>query len=212
MGERYKGIIFDLDNSILDTRSLGEDILTPVLSPLFSSDLSDETKEAIADALWYDAFEDVMQEFFVPDEISKEMREAEKRLNVPEGKIIKSFGDEECIRNLPVKRILVTSGFKSFQQSKIDKLGITDLFDEIIIDAVDDIKTRKGKKKIFEEILKTNRWNKDEVLVVGDNPKSELGKAKAIGITTVQTLRPGIKKWKEADHYIVSLCELKSYL
>ena len=99
-----------------------------------------------------------------------------------------------------------------FQETKIAKLGIAHLFDEIIIDVLDDPNKRKGKTKIFEEILESNKWNKEEVLVVGDNPHSELGAAKALGITTVQTVRPTVIKWKGADHHIESLRELKTLL
>ena len=65
-----------------------------------------------------------------------------------------------------------------------------------------------GKKRIFEELLKKNGWRKDEVLVVGDNPASELSAAKSLGILTVQTLRPTIERWEEADYHIQSFREL----
>ena len=50
------------------------------------------------------------------------------------------------------------------------------------------------------------------MLVVGDNPRSELGAAKEVGIKTVQTLRPNIIRWDEADAHIISLYELKELL
>lgn len=46
------------------------------------------------------------------------------------------------------------------------------------------------------------------MLVVGDNPGSELGAAKKLGIPAVQVLRPGVKKCEEADYYVNSLSEL----
>ena len=78
----------------------------------------------------------------------------------------------------------------------------------IIIDALDHIDQRKGKKRIFEELLEGNGWRKDEALVVGDNPASELGAAKSLNILTIQTLRPTIEKWEGADYHIQSLREL----
>jgi putative hydrolase of the HAD superfamily len=134
------------------------------------------------------------------------MREAYRHLDVPAG--ISSYGDEGYIKTLPVVKILVTSGYKKFQTQKNEILGIADLFSEIIIDELDHKGCRKGKRAIFAELLGKYNWNATEVLVVGDNPASELKAAKALGIPTVQTLRPTIVKWDQADHHIASLKEL----
>lgn len=201
-----KAIIFDLDMCILDTHTLTGPFFQPVLDALYSSGLSSELKEKINHQLWTTSLDDVVDIFSVPEGVAERMREAYRQIEVPDG--IKTFGDEECIRALLVYKILVTTGFSKFQQTKIEKLGIANLFDEIIIDALDHRDQRKGKKQIFAELLKDNKWQKDEVLVVGDNPASELGAAKSLGILTVQTLRPTIKKWEEADYHIQSFREL----
>ncbi len=201
-----KAIIFDLDMCILDTHSLTGPFFQPVLDALYNSDLSAELKEKISYQLWTTSLDDVMEMFDVPKDIAERMREAYRQIEVPDG--IKTFGDEEFIEGLPVKKILVTTGYTKFQETKIEKLGIANLFDEIIIDTLDYRDKRKGKKKIFEELLVKNGWKKNEVLVVGDNPQSELGSAKSLGILTVQTLRPTIEKWEEADYHINSFSEL----
>lgn len=201
-----KAIIFDLDMCILDTHTLTGSFFRPVLDALYSSELSSELKEKINYQLWRTSLDDVIEMFSVPEDIAEKMREAYRRIEVPNG--IRTFGDEDYIKDLPVKKILVTTGYKKFQETKIEKLGIAYLFDEIIIDALDYREKRKGKKKIFEEILNKNGWKASEVLVVGDNPISELGAAKSLGISTVQTLRPTVEKWEGADYHIHSLCEL----
>jgi len=205
-----KAIIFDLDMCILDTHSLTGPFFQPVLDALRNSTLSPELKEKVEYQLWTTSLDDTVNMFAVPEDVAEKMREAYREIEVPDD--IKSFGDEEYIRNLPAKKILVTTGYRKFQETKIEKLGIVDLFDEIIIDALDYREQRKGKKKIFRELLEKNAWGKGEVLVVGDNPMSELGVAKNMGITTVQTLRPTVVKWKEADHHIFSLQELEFFL
>jgi putative hydrolase of the HAD superfamily len=206
-----KGIIFDLDNSILDTRSLGNDILITILAPLLASGLPEKTKRGFNGAIWYTGFEDLVVQFNLPPDIAKAMRTAYREITISENMELKTYGDEFYIKTFPVKKYLVTTGYRKFQQSKIDKTGIAPLFDEIIIDEMENLETRKGKKKIFEEILRLNNWDKTEVLVVGDNPESELGIAKALGITSVQTLRPGVGKWSEADHHVNSLSELTGF-
>ena len=195
---------------ILDTHTLTGPFFKPVLDALYGSELSLELKKKVEYQLWTTSLSDVVDMFSIPESVAEKMREAHKQIEVPDG--IKSFGDEEYIRELPVKKILVTSGYRKFQETKIAKLSIARLFDEIIIDALDSREKRKGKKMIFQEILEKNNWQASEVLVVGDNPVSELGVAKALGIRTVQTLRPTVIKWEEADHHIFSLSELVSLL
>jgi FMN phosphatase YigB (HAD superfamily) len=205
-----RAIIFDLDMCILDTHSLSGPFFEPVLKALQDSDLPLKLKEQIQEQLWTTSLDDTIDLFAVPENVAEKMREAYRNIEVPDG--IRSFGDEDCIKTLPVMKILVTSGYTKFQETKIAKLGIAGLFDEVIIDALDYKETRKGKRKIFEELLMNNSWNTSEVLVVGDNPFSELGAAKSLGIPAVQTLRPGIERWNEADHHITSLQELSGLL
>lgn len=205
-----KGIIFDLDMCILDTHSLLGSFFQPVLDAFHNSNLPAELKQKINHQLWTNSLDDVIDMFSIPGDIAEKMREAYRTIEVPDG--IKTFGDEEFLRDLPVKKILVTTGYRRFQETKIEKLGIDNLFDEIIIDALDYRDQRKGKKKIFEELLDKNRWDKNEVLVVGDNPMSELKAAKSLGIPTVQTLRPTIEKWEGSDYHINSFSELVSII
>jgi putative hydrolase of the HAD superfamily len=207
-----KGIIFDLDNSILDTHALGDKILIPILAPLNDSNLPDETKRAINAAIWHTGFEDLVIRYDLPPNIAGAMRNAYFGIKIPDDIELKTYGDEKYIKDLPVKKYLVSTGYTNFQRSKIDKSGIAPLFDEIIIDEMADSIKRKGKKIIFQEILAANDWDKTEALVVGDNPNSELGTAKTLGIAAVQTLRPGVEKWDEADYRINSLSELAGIL
>lgn len=209
-----KAIIFDLDMCILDAHTLVGSFFNPVLDALNNSELPAELKKRISDQLWITSLDDTAEMFSIPEDVAEKMREAYRKIEVPAEALgsMKSFGDEKCIQYLPVKRFLVTSGYRKFQETKIAHLGIVDLFDEIIIDALDFRDKRKGKRNIFREILEKNNWIKDNVLVVGDNPMSELGAAKSLGIPTVQILRPTIVKWDGATHHINSLVELKALI
>ncbi|MDP3941515.1 MAG: HAD-IA family hydrolase [bacterium] len=207
-----KGIIFDLDMCILDAHAFTGTFFDPVLDVLHNSDLPKELKEKIDYQLWTTSLDDTMEMYSVPEDIAERMREAYRKIEVPADIETKSYGDEEFIRDLPVKKFLVTSGYKRFQETKIARLGVASIFDEIIIDAFDDRDKRKGKKKIFQEILEKNNWGNDDVLVVGDNPMSELGAAKSLGIPTVQTLRPTVVRWDDATYHINSFDELKALI
>jgi HAD superfamily hydrolase (TIGR01509 family) len=207
-----KAIIFDLDLCILDNSTMPAGIIDTLLVTLFSSNLSEERKKEIRAAMRGNALEHVLREQKVPEEIAEPMRQAYREVELHPEVIIKTYGDESAIESLPTKNILVTSGYRKFQQSKIDLLNIKHLFDEIIIDLNDDPKAWKGKKQIFSELLQKEGWKPEEVLVVGDNPKSELLAAKELGMKAIQTLRPGVVKWEEADVHIASLHELKDLI
>jgi len=201
-----RAIIFDLDMCILNTHSLSGPFLQPVLDALAETDLSIEIKDGINQHLWTTSLEDIVNLFSLSAEIAESLRASYRQMEVPDG--IKTYGDENCLRNLPVTRILVTSGYRKFQETKIQKLGIADLFEEIIIDALDYPAERKGKQLIFQDFLLRFELKPDEVLVVGDNPYSELRAGRALQIPTVQTLRPTIERWDLADYHIESLTEL----
>jgi putative hydrolase of the HAD superfamily len=205
-----KAVIFDLDMCIFDTRTLGEHILDSVLAPLHESSMPEATQREIDRTLWTTSLEDCVELFSIPSGVADKMRGAHKKLVVPDG--VKTFGDERSLLDLPVYRILVTSGYREWQTRKIEKLGVDRLFNEIIIDTIDDLSTRKGKRLIFTELLARHVWEPQEVLVVGDNPHSELKAARALGIPTVQTLRPTVIKDPLADYHIESLNELHTIL
>ena len=86
--------------------------------------------------------------------------------------------------------------------------GIEELFDEIIIEANDDPLNRKGKKQIFQELMEKYGWLPWEIMVVGDNPYSELKAGKELGMITVQTLRPDVFSVDGFDHYVSGISEI----
>lgn len=205
-----KAVFFDLDFCIFDTRSLGEHILDPVLAPLYASNLSRDHQELIAKTLWSTSLEDTIALFNLDDTLAEPMREAHRGLVVPD--TAHTYGDESILIDLPVYRALVTSGYRAWQGAKLARLNIAHLFDEIIIDTIDDAKSRKGKQLIFSELLTRHGWNPREVLVVGDNPHSELKAARALGATTVQTMRPTVVPDPLASHHITSFTELTALI
>lgn len=75
-----KAIIFDLDNCIFNPRTLGEDILAPILTPLLDSDLSEETKRAAWDTLWHSTLADVTAQFNLPQNVAGAMQRPMKAL------------------------------------------------------------------------------------------------------------------------------------
>ena len=133
--QMIKGLIIDLDNCVFDTKSMGVDVIAPVLAVLSEA----------ASGIFFSA------------------------------------------------AVLA---------------GIEELFDEIIIEANDDPLNRKGKKQIFQELMEKYGWLPWEIMVVGDNPYSELKAGKELGMITVQTLRPDVFSVDGFDHFVSGFSEI----
>lgn len=121
---------------------------------------------------------------------------------------MQGYPDLHALRDLPVQRFLVTSGFRRLQASKIRALAFQDLFTAIYIDAIDE-PNRKGKQQLFAEILTSYALAPGETLVVGDNPDSEIQAGNNLGMRTVQILRPGVPFGGNASNHIHTLGELQ---
>jgi FMN phosphatase YigB (HAD superfamily) len=107
---------------------------------------------------------------------------------------MKGYGDLTVLRELPVRA-----------------LQIGDLFSGIEIDAIDEA-DRKGKQGIFESILESRQLRPEQVIVVGDNPDSEIEAGNRLGMRTVQILRPGVPRADNATYYVQTFDELKMLL
>ena len=123
------------------------------------------------------------------------------------------YGDLAVLKDLPVQRFLVTSGFRRLQESKVRALGFADWFAAIYIDALDE-PHRRGKHGFFQDmdVRSAQRLRPDEVLVVGDNPDSEIEAGNRLGMKTIQMLRPGVPPSDRASRQIRGLLELKELL
>lgn len=203
-----KAIIFDLDNCLSAADESSRQLLEPVFTAVRAANhgtLSDEALERAFDECWRDAFDVVASR----NSFSREMVQAGVRaaahaeVTTP----LHGYPDLGALRGLPATLFLVTSGFRRLQESKISALRIAELFTEVHVDAIDE-ENRKGKRRIFEEILASHHLAPDEVIVVGDNPDSEIEAGNQLGITTVQILRPGVARGDNAAYYIDELAEL----
>jgi putative hydrolase of the HAD superfamily len=203
-----KAIIFDLDNCLSAADESTRQLLEPVFDAVRESNhgtLPNDLLQRAFDDCWRDAFDVVAQRYG----FSRAMLEAgwnaaaQAEVTTP----LQGYPDLGALRGLPGKLFLVTSGFRRLQESKISALRIGELFTEIHVDALDD-DNRRGKRQIFAGILASHRLSPKEVLVVGDNPDSEIDAGNSLGIATVQILRPGVTRGNNAAFYIDELAEL----
>lgn len=196
--------IFDLDNCLLDARAMGTlfESAFVAIRQANQGTLSAEVLEEAIGECWYTAFDLVAERFG----FSAAMRDAgwQEFCRMEMRPPLSGYADIGQLPGLPVRKYLVTSGFRRLQQSKIDALGIAPWFERVVIDAIDEPGPH-GKGRIFADILAQEGCAPRQVLVVGDNPLSELGAGRALGMVTVQTVRPGVSPWDGADHQVMGL-------
>lgn len=130
----------------------------------------------------------------------------QERLEYPEA--IATFEDYTAIKSFPQKRFLVTTGFNIMQQSKIDRMGIRQDFEEIhVVDP-----TKSSKREVFAEIMVSHGFTKEELMVVGDDPESELKAAKELGIDAVLYHKEAIHEGGENFPAINHFTQLSNFL
>lgn len=199
-----KAIVFDLDNCLSAADQIPE-VLEPVFSVIRQANcFSSEQLDAVILDLWRHPLDWVMQKHGFSADLQAKVWEAYKGLELP--RPMRGYSDIGLLSTFEQKLFLVTSGFRRLQESKIQSLALG-RYCEVRIDAIDE-PNRKGKQPIFTEILAENQLAPDEVLVVGDNPDSELQAANNLNIPSVQILRPGVPKGLNARYYVSDLTDL----
>ena len=186
-------IIFDLDNCLAPSDEPGRGLLEPVFAAIRAANhgrLTVEQVEAAFRDCWRYGFDKVAAKHGFPEE----MRDAGWRAfaGIEVGVPMRGYGDLELLPRLGDRRFLVTSGFRRLQESKVRALGIAHLFDEVVIDALDE-PGRRGKEAVFADLLARYRLVPADVIVVGDDPESELAAASRLALRPVQMVRPGIE-------------------
>ncbi|MDD3173092.1 MAG: HAD family hydrolase [Herbinix sp.] len=71
------------------------------------------------------------------------------------------------VKELGVRMVVVTNGASKVQREKMERLGITDYFEKIVIDA--EVGYSKPDKRIFKYALKQLQLTSKDVWMVGDN-------------------------------------------
>jgi FMN phosphatase YigB (HAD superfamily) len=204
-----RAVIFDLDNCLSAAAEPGKEFLEPVFDAIRRANQGRLSDQALADSFsdcWRHPLDFVAEKHGFAEDMLAAGWTVSARLEVAVP--MRGYSDLGTLAELPVQRFLVTSGFRRLQESKVEALGFAQLFTAIYVDAIDEA-GRKGKQSTFVEILYTYHLQPKEVLVVGDNPDSEIEAGNRLGITTVQILRPGVPRGNNATHYIHDLAELK---
>ncbi len=174
-------LILDLDNTIYPVSSIAQYLFNKFFF-LLNQEAGIDSSALIRskDELIRRPFHDVADEFSFSPELRNKGIEILNNLTCDE--ILVPFSDYHHIRKSALDKFLVTTGFTKLQYSKVKQLGIENDFKEIYI--VDPEVSPKTKLDIFKELMVKYNYPASDVLVIGDDPQSEIRAAAALGIDT----------------------------
>jgi len=177
-----RALIFDLDNTIYPVSSIADDLFRDlfILMDAKATHLTDADKEAAKDQIKRRPYHLVAEEFNFGEELTKTGNDMIRNFSY-DGPI-HPFEDYHELRSVPLTKYLVTTGFTNLQWSKVKKMGLEKDFEEIHI--VDPEKSILTKKDVFADIMKRHDYMPKDLLVIGDDPLSEIKAAIELGIET----------------------------
>ncbi|SDD42816.1 putative hydrolase of the HAD superfamily [Mucilaginibacter pineti] len=177
-----KAIILDLDNTIYPVSSISSDLFAKVFE--FIDSLADElgfdTVASVKDEMTRRPYQHVADQYNFSE--AAKNKGADILKNLEYDKPMQPFGDYKHISDTQIEKYLVTTGFTKLQWSKVRLLGIEADFKAIYI--VDPEKSKATKKDIFAHIMNENAYTPADLLIIGDDPESEIKAATALGIDT----------------------------
>ncbi len=207
-----KALIFDLDSCLCAANEVGDQLFAPAFNAIRSANVGtvpdDVLKAAFADC-WRFPFDWIATRYGFSEQMRSAGFDAFRQTEVRQP--MHGYGDLDVLADLPAKLFLVTSGFRRLQESKVKALGFAGLFTEIVVDAIDE-PGHQGKLKLFQQLMRAHGFLPEEMLVVGDNPDSEIDAGNKLGMKTIQILRPGVPPSDKATHRIRTLAELKQFI
>jgi putative hydrolase of the HAD superfamily len=174
-------IILDLDNTIYPVYSIGDELFKSLFELIEKSGEFEGSLNLVKRDIMRKPYQVVAREYRFSEPLTVSGIELLKNLEYTG--LIEPFADYALVRNTPQQKFLVTTGFKKLQESKIRGMNIQNDFAEIRI--VDPMTSSITKKDVFLELINKYALPKPKLLVVGDDPDSELKAAREIGVDAV---------------------------
>ena len=208
-----KALLFDLDNTIYPVSSIADQLFTSLFNLLDQNsaliNLSDtNTVELIKEEMTRRPFQHIADKYELDTNIRNQMLESLRQLtfDLP----MEPFADYHQLKSIPLDKFLVTTGFPKLQFSKIKQLGIAENFKEIIV--VDPDQSDRTKKDVFESIMFKYHYLPEDLLVIGDDPESEIKAGLALGIDTFLFDPAGKHLGAASTHRSAELKDVKAIL
>ncbi|QEC79938.1 HAD family hydrolase [Mucilaginibacter ginsenosidivorax] len=177
-----KAIILDLDNTIYPVSSISGNLFEAVFGfvDTLAEEIGAEEIEKAKAEMQRRPYQQVAEKFNFSETAKNKGLDLLKDLEyaLP----MRPYEEYKYISETPIDKYLVTTGFTKLQWSKIRLLGIEADFKGIYI--VDPQISSETKKDIFTMIMSNNNYRPEELLVIGDDPESEIKAAGSLGIDT----------------------------
>lgn len=177
-----KAIILDLDNTIYPVSSISDNLFSRVFEFVDSlaEEIGLEEVEKLKEEMKRRPYQQVAEKFNLSDAAKNKGLDMLKNLEytLP----MQPYEEYKHISETKIDKFLVTTGFTKLQWSKIKLLDIEEDFKAIYI--VDPEVSTQTKKDIFAMIMAANNYQPEELLIIGDDPESEIKAASALGIDT----------------------------
>ena len=123
-------------------------------------------------------------------------------------------GAEELVRYLAAKYPLtvVTNGFVEVQYEKFDKSGLRDCFAHIVLS--EEVGCQKPNPRIFEEALRMNGLQAEDVVMIGDSWNSDIQGAINAGIDQIwiRKSKDPLPEGQSATYLVHSLSDVMEIL
>jgi putative hydrolase of the HAD superfamily len=205
-----KDLILDLDNTIYPVSSIGEKLFAPVfkLLKLPEYQLSAPTIEKAKQQIMRVPFQKVAQELNFPARLTQSAVELLRNLSYNER--IDYFSEYPLIRELDSLKFLITTGFRTLQESKITALSIRQDFTEIFV--IDPDTSEMSKKNAMELIMEKYKLLPSDLLVIGDDPESEIKAATELGIESFLLDSENLHPYSNATYKGKTLADVLQYL
>lgn len=176
-----RALILDLDNTIYPVSSIADNLFAQFYKLLKQdSDIDPSLIEASKEELTRRPFQHVADEFNFSTALRNKGAQLLKTITYD--KPMQPYADYHYIQKISLDKFLVTTGFTNLQYSKVKQLNIETDFKEIHI--VDPEISAKTKQDIFQELMDKYNYRASDILIIGDDPQSEIKAAATLGIDT----------------------------
>jgi len=171
---------FDLDNTIYFTEPNKEVLMSGLYEKLDQEDLglTEEEYLKVKKEMMRTPFLKLAKAYHFPNDVVERMVEYLSEREVTEALIPSS--DYHYIKSLKGRKFIITAGFPKQQRSKVKMLGIAEDFEDVKVVDV----SVSNKKDVFIELIKQYDFDKDQILVIGDDPESEIKAGQELGLET----------------------------
>jgi putative hydrolase of the HAD superfamily len=203
-------LILDMDNTVFPSNSISDELFEPIYQLLekHKDKVGEENIQEIRQLMSKKAWQKIAEEYEFNEELTKEGADIlrETTYNKP----IALFDDYSYVKEIAINKHLVTMGFTKMQWSKIKMLNLESDYKEIVVN--DPEKTEGTKKEIFQSIIDKYSLNPQEVLVIGDDPDSEIKAGNDLQMPTVLYDRMNEYDNSQATHRIHNFSELAAII